>query len=902
MMSGRFLVVLFSAAVGALSSCGGDTSGRGKQGDPCSSVLDCADGLGCDPATDTCQPRPDGGAGPDGAGVDGGRDGGRPDGGWPDGGALDAASSDAGPDVVIPPSDGGVASCLYVPPPGAFSPQKKCYWESPTEYALYNDVVMPPVVANLTDDNDDGVIDTDDIPDVIFSSYRYQEDGCCNTDAVLRVVSGRCRPDASHLEEHFHIASPMLDNSAGLAVGDIDADGKPDIVGMSRSSGIVAFSSVLYDRAFPAGPGTHSGWIPWPGGLSHEVVRDDPPDDGASYLRDSGQDSRHSFPFAWSRTTKAIAMVRLVAIARAVGGDGELGLFLRKDGVDLGSIPTVLPAGGAFVKIVSEFPKNPFNGGLQWQDGDLSGIEYGIHRTDSGALTELQVTQLSLKVGYVVQKWISPDPQGTDALTAEQPAIVDLDRDGIAEILVGRVVLDGLTGAVKWRGVAGRGVNSFMGPISIAADLDLDGVMEVIAGNTAYRADGLELWTYDFGSDGSGQLCGSYPCDGFNATGNFDSDPEGEVVIVRDGMVYILEHDGQLLVKIPIPLDNCTRNEGGAPTVADFDADGEPEIGVAGADFYVVFDLECCDSLPACAAVPAGATQCESAGVRWSVPNHDCSSRATGSSVFDFDGDGAAEVVYNDECHFRIFRGDDGQILFEQPNHSHTRLEYTVIADVDNDGNAEIVFIENAWCSSGVANCPVEVCADPTQGIQIWGDANDRWVPTRRIWNQNSYHITNITEGGLLPPGGERPNWLHFNNYRQNLPDYNVFAAPDLTLTITGLGYSGCPARLRINASVCNLGDLRVGPGVTVTFYDETTFQPIACLAQVATQGTLNPGKCEAVSCDWPSPPIAPAQVTVRGCADNAGFSCAGPGQNNECEEDNNTDTTQGQGCSGGPG
>ena len=31
--------------------------------------------------------------------------------------------------------------------------------------------------------------------------------------------------------------------------------------------------------------------------------------------------------------------------------------------------------------------------------------------------------------------------------------------------------------------------------------------MEVIAGNTVYRADGLELWTYDFGSDGSGQNC-----------------------------------------------------------------------------------------------------------------------------------------------------------------------------------------------------------------------------------------------------------------------------------------------------------------------------------------------------------------------------------------------------------
>ena len=38
-----------------------------------------------------------------------------------------------------------------------------------------------------------------------------------------------------------------------------------------------------------------------------------------------------------------------------------------------------------------------------------------------------------------------------------------------------------------------------------------------------------------------------------------------------------------------------------------------------------------------------------SAGIRWKVANADCSSRVTGSSVFDFDGDGNAEVIYNDE-------------------------------------------------------------------------------------------------------------------------------------------------------------------------------------------------------------------------------------------------------------
>jgi hypothetical protein len=862
-------------------------------------VLDCGEGLGCDPATNTCQQRPDGGLRPDAApdaAVDAG-DARVPDGAPPDGALLDASL----PDVVIPTPDGAVAECLFVPPPGAFTPVKECRWFQPLEYAGYDDVVMAPVVANVTDDNADGAIDTNDIPDILFASYRYEQDGCCNQNAVLRVVSGRCSPDASHLQEHFHIADPMLDNSAGLAVGDIDGDGEPDIVGVTRSAGVVAFTAVRYDTLLPEATGTAADWAVSPGGSPETAVDDDPPDGAASYLSDGGTGSRASFTATWSRTPKAIAMVRLSAVVRAVGGDGEMALFLRAGGVDVDGDAQTIPAGGPFARITADFPHNPFNGDFQWQDADLSGLEFGVVRTDDATATELQVTQVSLTVGYVEQKWLSNDPQGADALTAEQPAIVDLDRDGVAEILVGRVVLDGATGAVKWRGLADRGINSFMGPISIAADLDLDGVMEVIAGGTVYRADGLELWSYDFGTDGSGGTCGGYPCDGFNATGNFDADPEGEVVIVRDGVLYILEHDGALKLKLTMPIDDCSRNEGGPPTVADFDADGAPEIGVAGADFYTVFDLECCHSLPDCAAVPpASAAECAGPGVRWSVPNHDCSSRATGSSVFDFNGDGAAEVIYNDECYFRILRGDDGQVLFEQPNHSHTRLEYTLVADVDNDGNAEIVFIENGWCSSGTGRCPVEVCADPTEGIQVWGDANDRWVPTRRIWNQHAYHITNILEDGRLPPGGEAPNWLTYNNYRQNLPDYNVFAAPDLTLSILRFDQGGCPTYVRIVAEVCNEGDLRVGPGLPVAFYDDAG-APIPCVTPPTTTHTLNPGACETVTCDWTDAPPPPATVQVTGCADNAGAACSGPGQNNECREDNNAATLGGQGCPQGP-
>ncbi len=865
----------------------------------CESVLDCPTGWTCDIDQGLCVPM----AGRD-AGVDGGDASqwdARPDGG-------DAALSDGGLDGLVlwdatepdGDQDAGPASCLYMPTPGEFSPTMECWWGAPTDQTQYDDVVMAPVVANVTDDNGDGRIDTDDVPDIIFASYRYEQDGCCATPAVLRVVSGRCSADATKLQEHFVVARPKLDNSGGLAVGDIDGDGRPEIVGMRWISGqgthgTVAFSSVLYETFFPeADSSRDTGWQVTPAGPAYQAVSEDPPDGPATVIS-TDHAARQGFSWTWGMSSTALATVRVQAVAAASGGDAELALMVRSGDATAVSESYRVVGGAPFESFLGEFPVNPFNGGHHWTDGDLDDLEFGLVRTDDATST-LQVTQVSITIGYVVTKWISDYPNGDDAYTAAQPAIADLDGDGLAEVIVGRVVLDGATGGLKWRGRDGRGINSFMGPISIAADLDLDGTMEVIAGNTAYRADGVVEWTYDYPSHGDLGCAGSYPCDGYNATGNFDGDPEGEVVSVREGDVYVFNHDGSLLAKVHLPWIDCGRNEGGPPTVADFDADGRPEIGVAGADYYSVVDLDCCATLPDCTGIPQGVTDCSDPGIRWKVPNEDCSSRVTGSSVFDFDGDGAAEVVYNDECHFRIFSGFDGTVLFEEPNHSHTRLEYTVIADTDNDGNAEIVFIENGWCASRCGTC------DSTTPIQIWGVVHDAWVPTRRIWNEHAYHITNITEDGLIPPGGEQANWIRYNNYRQNMPDYNVFAAPDLTVSITGYERRRCPSFIEIQADVCNEGDLRVGAGVAVTFYDADDGQPIDCADPPRTQGTIKPGRCERVICLWPEPPRAPSQASVRACVDNGSWDCTEDGANHECREDNNTDDFSDTGCSGIPG
>ena len=394
-----------------------------------------------------------------------------------------------------------------------------------------------------------------------------------------------------------------------------------------------------------------------------------------------------------------------------------------------------------------------------------------------------------------------------------QPAMADINGDGAADVVIGNVVLNGLNGEVLWDGRqttggdGGIGNNAFLGPVSVVGDIDLDGKPEVAAGNTLYRFDGEPIWTFDFPSHNS-PCGGDLPCDGFTAMGNFDEDEEGEVVIVRRGIIYILEHDGHLKWSVQIPKIDCGNNEGGPPTVADFDGDGRPEIGSAAADYYVVADPDCQGE-----PLPEG---CDSEGILWKVRNEDCSSRVTASSVFDFEGDGQAEVVYGDETTLRIFRGVDGEILYEDAEHgSHTRLEEAIIADVDNDGNAEVVIAGNRY-NHGLP------------GIRVYQDAADNWVRTRRIWNQHGYHVSNISELGRVPRV-EEPNWLdpQLNNFRQNVQTSGLFNAPDLTVSLDA-GTWECPMAFNFQITARNEGSLGLPAGVLISLYRGVEDDPAA--------------------------------------------------------------------------
>lgn len=342
------------------------------------------------------------------------------------------------------------------------------------------------------------------------------------------------------------------------------------------------------------------------------------------------------------------------------------------------------------------------------------------------------------------------------------PSVADLNNDGAAELIVNDAVYDH-NGNLQWQGIR---PDSF----SIAVDLDLDSTLEVFAGGIAYSADGQVLWRAAMSSSKAG-------------VGNFDNDDYPELAsIVNKQSLVLLEHDGSVKwgpVAIP-------GGGGGAVTIADMDADGEPEIGVAGRSYYVVFETD--------------------GSVKWLSPTQDHSSRVTGSSVFDFDGDGKAEVLYNDEVKFRAYDGSTGAVLYELANPSGTLYEYPVIADVDNDGHAEIVLASNNYAFPGVT------------GIRVLESVNDDWMPTRSIWNQHSYHITNINDDGTVPQF-EQPSWLTHNSYRLNtFVDRNASDQFDLTLSKLTLVDHGVGSPMSLSARIGNAGVIASGNSL-VEFY-----------------------------------------------------------------------------------
>ena len=115
--------------------------------------------------------------------------------------------------------------------------------------------------------------------------------------------------------------------------------------------------------------------------------------------------------------------------------------------------------------------------------------------------------------------------------------------------------------------------------------------------------------------------------------------------------------------------------------------------------------------------------------------------------------------MYGDEDFIWAF-AENGNPVVQQPRTSATVVEYPVVADVDNDGSAEIVVGSSHYLvySGDMSEYPT---------VQVFEDAESRWIQARRIWNQHTYHVTNVREDGTIPQV-EPKHWLSLNTFRTN--------------------------------------------------------------------------------------------------------------------------------------
>ncbi|MDD9174997.1 choice-of-anchor A family protein [Aliivibrio sp. S2TY2] len=300
--------------------------------------------------------------------------------------------------------------------------------------------------------------------------------------------------------------------------------------------------------------------------------------------------------------------------------------------------------------------------------------------------------------------------------------IADIDGDNTAEILAGTSVYNYSSGLLYSIGGWNPDYNIF--------DSDGDGIQNILVNGTLYDAFGNAIWSY-----------AGHDTVWFSSIANLDQDPQPEVVISIPGSsstshtLAVLEHDGT----VKWEKLNIEGNGGGAQAIGSFLSKDKPGIAYAGYEKLVMLNTF--------------------GELIWETKVDDSSSGKIGVTAFDFNSDGRDEVIYQDHNKVAILDSLTGKALFETANSTGTLWEYPVVADLEGDDNAELIFVANDYSSKWNTHKGVRVFASTSVGKP--------WKNATRIWNQHSYHQTNISQDGKIPLV-EKPSWLLNNSYRSS--------------------------------------------------------------------------------------------------------------------------------------
>ena len=363
----------------------------------------------------------------------------------------------------------------------------------------------------------------------------------------------------------------------------------------------------------------------------------------------------------------------------------------------------------------------------------------------------------------IVDNYIIPDLTNKNCNSNDQKflfadmaaAIADLDGNGKPEIVtaMGVFALNNEQKIEKRCDIPIRyGDTCQWYPIRpIVADLNKDGKGEIISGNYIYDMDCQQLYkpaedTTVFYHAAVAKLTSDEAQSGvlepqLILTGN--SIVTANKIIVKSATEWDLQPIWTHQTNYPIttcdPSNNmCSLKDNylnGSPLVADFNADTIPDVGVSGTYGYTALDGKTGDRL-------------------WRYPIWDISGH-TSSTALDLYGTGHPAIAYRDETYLYLLDSANGsEIIPPIDTRSSTRIEYPIIADVTGDGIADLLVLSQ------------DDNDESKRGVFVYSAEN--WSKTRSIWNQYTYHITNILENGKVP-AKEDYSWQKFNTYQTNV-------------------------------------------------------------------------------------------------------------------------------------
>lgn len=409
------------------------------------------------------------------------------------------------------------------------------------------------------------------------------------------------------------------------------------------------------------------------------------------------------------------------------------------------------------------------DGTVLWTSAELAeGTGLAIADLDGDGALELlgigsdgRVKALSASgiVTWSSRQAIGPVHAGAAGMYAFDLQVADLDGDGVPEIVGHHGVVDGTTGhLVTWLDTTDDRGWWYERELAVA-DLDDDGAAEIVDRLAVYAHDGRTLSTIAY-SDPAATITPMI------VQGPLGPDPT--LVRMLADRLWIGDADGTAWTERALGNTIVAY-----PCAGDVDGDGDVELIYAGSDTLVVLS-------------PEGAIELE-------IPIVDATDGYMGCTTFDFDLDGAKEIVFGDGEDFYIL-GGDGQVLFRDPDWGSVTVgEFPRVVDLDGDGSVEIVVNETKGDGYG------------HPAITVYRNVHRDWPPGTQLWPTSNWSGTSLNLDGTVPRTADKP-WETTLVWRGQ-PEYAI-PGGDLFPKVVDACAATCEdgATVRVSLRLGNLG------------------------------------------------------------------------------------------------